>query len=229
MRPSGDLAFVARLEQISAKFPSRAALAKAANIPPSSLQAYFEGAEPTRPVLVALAHAARVSIEWLAEGRGYREPHPPVPDDYVEVPFYDVLRSGGYIYPLTTGEIAEFIYLKLAWLSYNGMSASDLIVIQATQSLVPGIHEQDIVVVDTWWRTKFVAPTPQIPPGIYLISQQAKLSIREVLRVSGDEVELRSRGEKGKMRLHIGDNGFAIHGRVIWHARSLPTPEKPKT
>jgi hypothetical protein len=76
LRPSGDLAFVARLEQISAKFPSRAALAKAANIPPSSLQAYFEGAEPTRPVLVALAHAARVSIEWLAEGRGYREPHP---------------------------------------------------------------------------------------------------------------------------------------------------------
>jgi hypothetical protein len=152
-----------------------------------------------------------------------------VPDDYVEVPFYDVLRSGGYIYPLTTGEIAEFIYLKLAGLSYNGMSASDLIVIQATQSLVPGIHEQDIVVVDTWWRTKFVAPTPQIPPGIYLISQQAKLSIREVLRVSGDEVELRSRGEKGKMRLHIGDNGFAIHGSVIWHARSLPTPEKPKT
>jgi hypothetical protein len=64
--------FVERLEEASAKFPSRVALAKAANMPPSSLQAYFEGAEPTRPALVALAQAADVSLDWLARAAGTR-------------------------------------------------------------------------------------------------------------------------------------------------------------
>src|SRR5271170_1576672 len=102
--------FVERLEEASAKFASRAALAKAANIPPSSLQAYFEGAEPTRPALVALAQAADVSLDWLAMGRGYKEPHPPVPDGYGTIPYYDLLKSGGYVYPLVMEDIADLCY-----------------------------------------------------------------------------------------------------------------------
>jgi len=226
LRPSADHAFIARLEEAGAKFPSRAALAKAANLPPSSLQAYFEGTEPTRPALVALAQAAGVSIEWLAEGRGYKEPHPPVPDGYAALPFYDLRKSNGYIYPLISQEIAEFVYLKLEWFGYPGMKPSDLIVVPAPQSLVAEIREQDKVVVDTSWRTRFVGPHPKIPGGIYLISQQAKLSIGQVLSVSGDVVELAPpHPQKGKTRLLVGDRGFAIHGRIIWHARSLPTAD----
>lgn len=225
--PAADAAFIARLEETSTAFPSRAALAKAASTPPSSLQAYFEGVEPTRPALVALARAANVSLDWLADGRGYKEPHPPVPDGYAAIPFYDVRKSGGYVYPLVSAEVAEFVYLKLDWFSYPGMKASHLIALEATASLVPEINQQDLLVVDTWWRTKFVDPSPIIPPGIYLISQQAKLFIRQVLSVSGDAVELVSPpGVKRKTLLQVGDKGFTIHGRVIWHARSLPTPTK---
>jgi helix-turn-helix protein len=50
--------FASRLVEIVAAFPSRAALAKKAGLTPSALQSYVEGAEPTRPALVALARAA---------------------------------------------------------------------------------------------------------------------------------------------------------------------------
>ena len=92
---TGDLensAFILRLEEIASRFRSRAAFAQAANIPASSLQSYFEGAEPSRLTLTALADAGRVSLEWLMRGRGYRELHPQVPDGYAGIPFYDVGR-----------------------------------------------------------------------------------------------------------------------------------------
>jgi phage repressor protein C with HTH and peptisase S24 domain len=215
--------FVERLEEASAKFPSRVALAKAANMPPSSLQAYFEGAEPTRPALVALAQAADVSLDWLAAGRGHKEPHPSVPDGYGAIPYYDLLKSGGYVYPLVTQEIADLCYLKLAWLDHQSIDPGKLLMVLAMESLVPGIQLGDLLVVDSSWRTRFNDPTPVIPPGIYLVSLQARLSVREVLGVSGNFVELVQPGSrKKKTRLRVGDEGFTIHGRVIWYGRSLP-------
>lgn len=219
-------AFAERLEEASAKFPSRAALAKAAAIPPSSLQAYFEGAEPTRPVLVALARAADVSLDWLAEGRGDKEPRPPVPKGYGEIPFYDVLKSGGYVYPLIGEEIAEHCYLKLAWLDHHHVVAQNLLMVLATESQVPEVHLGDLLVVDKSWHTKFNDPAPKIPAGIYLVSRRAVLSVREVLGVSGAQIEMARTGSgKKKDRLRVGDDGFTIHGRVIWYARSLPPPK----
>jgi hypothetical protein len=69
-----------------------------------------------------------------------------------------------------------------------------------------------------------------IPAGIYLISQQARLSLRQVLSGSGDHVDLVRPGVKnGKERLRVGDDGFTVHGRVIWHGRSLPLPASVQT
>jgi lambda repressor-like predicted transcriptional regulator len=74
-RSAGDehRGLVARLEAISTDLGSRAALAKRAGIAPSSLQNYFHHSEPTRPVLIALARAAHVSITWLATGSRSQE------------------------------------------------------------------------------------------------------------------------------------------------------------
>src|SRR5262252_1716011 len=104
-----DQDFIKRLQQIISDFPSRAALAKAASLSPSSLQSYVEGAEPSRPALIALARAANVSLEWLADNRGYKEPHPQVPDGYAAIPAYDIGKAHGYVYPLVTAEAAYWI------------------------------------------------------------------------------------------------------------------------
>ena len=209
--------FQQRLQQIISGFSSRAALAKAAEIPPSSLQSYLEGTEPTRPVLVALAGAARVSLEWLAAGRGYKEPHPPVPDGYAELPFYDVRKSDGYVYPLFTSEGLDSAFLKLDWFGYPGMNPGQLITLEATESFVSEIADGDFLVVDRTWLTTFA--NKPIPAGVYLTSRQAKLCVRRVAGVVGDRVKLVQPGNKDRNELvRLGDHGFTIHGRIIWYA-----------
>jgi transcriptional regulator with XRE-family HTH domain len=178
--------FAARLHDIVNDFPTKAALARAAGVPPSSLESYLEGVEPTRPVLVNLATAADVSLEWLACGRGEKNPRPLVPDGYAQIPFYDVRSAGGYVYPLINEEVADFFLLKLRWFSYPGMRPSNLFVLEATETLTLEIKERDLIVVDSSWRTKFAQRYAKVPKGIYLVSSQAKLSVRQILGTSRD-------------------------------------------
>jgi len=229
-RADSDRGFIKRLEEIISEFPSRAALAKAADLPPSSLQSYIGGAEPTRPALVALARAAEVSLEWLADNRGYKKPHPVVPDGYAEIPVYDVRKSGGYVYPLVTAEIASWIYLKLDLFSYPGMRPAKLFVVEAIESQAPEIADGYLLVVDSSWHTKFIDPSPTIPPGNYLVSRQAKLSIREAIGVSDDAVEFILPDAPGRKKVfRVGEEGFTVHGRIIWYGRSLPIAATVKT
>jgi len=215
-------AFRRRLRETISGFPSRAALAKAAEIPPSSLQSYLERTEPTRPALIALARAAGVSLEWLAEGRGYKEPHPLVPDGYAEIPFFDVKKSGGYVYPLIMSEDMSSVFLKLDWFRYPDMNPAQLITLEATESLVSGIEAGDLLVVDQCWQTASARNPLSLPAGIYLTSWQAKLSVRQVVRIVGDCVELIRPGNKRRKELvRVGEQGFMIHGRIIWFARKM--------
>ena len=46
------------------------ALSRAARIPVQTLQRYQRGSEPSLTILVAIADAASVYVEWLATGRG---------------------------------------------------------------------------------------------------------------------------------------------------------------
>lgn len=228
-RTDSDRGFIQRLEEIIGEFPSRAALAKKAKLPPSSLQSYIEGAEPTRPALVALARAADVCLEWLADDRGYKKPHPPVPDGYIQIPVFDIRKSGGYVYPLITAEIASWIYLKLDLFSFPQMQTAKLFVVEGVASLAPEIKNGDFLVIDSSWRSSFTEPTPTIPPGNYLISREAKLSVREAIGVYKGAVcfaLLDAPGRKEAFR--VGEDGFAVHGRVIWFGRSLPIVETVK-
>jgi hypothetical protein len=169
------------LQQIAAPFRSKATFAQAAKIPPSSLQTYFEGAEPNRLTLAALADAGNVSLEWLVRGRGYKEPHPQVPEGYADISFYDVRKAGGYVYPLVAEDVAEFLYLKLDWFGYPDLDSGKLFVVEVTESRVSEIQERDVVVADQSQRTRWSDPTAEIPQSIYLVSEQAKLSIRRIL------------------------------------------------
>src|SRR5713101_2465175 len=142
----GNSAFILRLEEAASRFRSRAAFAQAADIPASSLQSYFEGAEPSRLTLMALADAGKVSLEWLIRGRGYKEPRPQVPEGYAGIPFYDVRKAGGYVYPLVAEEVTGFLYLKLDWFSYPDLNPGKLFVVEVTESMVPEIQQRDLVV-----------------------------------------------------------------------------------
>jgi hypothetical protein len=227
--PDSDHGFVKRLAEIVGEFPSRAALGKAAGLSPSSLQSYLKGAEPTRPALVALARAAEVSLEWLADNRGDKKPHPAVPDGYAEIRTYDIRKAGGYVYPLVM-EVASVIYLPLDLFSYPGMESAKLFVVEAMESQAREIEVGDRLVVDSSWRTRFIGPSPTLPTGNYLISRLAKLSVREITGVRDDVVELTAPNAPGRQEAcRIGDEGFTVHGRIIWYGRALPLAATAQT
>jgi len=218
-----NAAFIRRLEQLASPFRSKAALAQAAKIPASSLQTYFEGAEPNRLTLTALADAAKVSLEWLVRGRGYKEPHPQVPEGYAAISFYDVRKARGYVYPLVAGELGDLLYLKLDWFGDPDLEPGKLFVVEVTESRVPEIQERDLVVVDQSRGTRWSNPTAEIPPGIYLVSEQAKLSIRRILSSSKGVLKIfRPDAPAKSERIEVGQNGFTVHGRIIWYGRALP-------
>jgi hypothetical protein len=76
-------------------------------------------------------------LEWLADGRGYKQPHPYVPDGYAEIRFFNVRKADGYVYPLFSGENGEFCYLKLDWLNCPNLKAAKLFMVEATTSWCP--------------------------------------------------------------------------------------------
>jgi transcriptional regulator with XRE-family HTH domain len=62
-------AFRDRLEALAGRVGSYYRLAKAAGVSEGTLQTYRNrGSEPSRPILVALAKASGVSVDWLASG-----------------------------------------------------------------------------------------------------------------------------------------------------------------
>jgi hypothetical protein len=87
---------------------------------------------------------------------------------------------------------------------------------------VPEIQERDRVVVDRSWHTIWSDPTAGIPKGIYLVSQQAKLSIRRVMSASEGVIEISQPHSAKPERIKVGENGFTVHGLVIWYGRAVP-------
>lgn len=80
------MAFGERLKQCVRIIGSENALARKASISTAGLRKYLSGGEPTRPVLIAIATAAGVNVEWLATGKGPMRPSdlpkPPTASEY---------------------------------------------------------------------------------------------------------------------------------------------------
>jgi hypothetical protein len=69
--PNDAGAFAARLSQLVALEKSREAFARKVGVSSPALRRWLDGSsQPSRHNLIAAAHAAGVSVEWLATGRG---------------------------------------------------------------------------------------------------------------------------------------------------------------
>jgi len=65
-----DIEFVSRMEFCAGIVGNATAFARKAGISQSGARKYYHGAEPTRPVLLALSEASGVNLLWLGSGRG---------------------------------------------------------------------------------------------------------------------------------------------------------------
>lgn len=63
-----DPGFIARMQKCAERTGSVNALARKAGLSQSGIRRYFNGGDPTRKVLIAIANAAGVRFLWLATG-----------------------------------------------------------------------------------------------------------------------------------------------------------------
>src|SRR5579883_1039430 len=74
MKKDSQENFAARLKELVREFGTRRRLATAAGVPEGTLQQYARGSKPGMDVLVKLARAGNVSLEWLVAGIGEMRP-----------------------------------------------------------------------------------------------------------------------------------------------------------
>jgi hypothetical protein len=214
--------FVSRLEEISSALGSRAALAKAAGLAPTSLQAYFQNSEPTRPVLIGLARAGNVSVGWLASGQGPRNVDC-IPEGYGLLPFVDLRASGGHIYPLL-GQPTEFRMFKMSDLE-NIPLPGNLIAVQLPEGFPPYLADSDTLVINQSDKPSVGRAMPLTrtvglrEDGIYAVAKQARLRLRQLRWDKvGQSLLVLLPGSKSKREMIVTEKtlDFQVIGRVVW-------------
>jgi hypothetical protein len=221
---------VARLEAITTDLGGRAALAKRAGIAPSSLQNYFDHSEPTRPVLIALARAAHVSITWLVTGRGPKNADN-LPEGYFGIAYYDLRPYGDRIHPLL-GQPLEFRILSKSDFDERLITSGTLQAIQTSDGLPPHIANGDLFVVDTAVHVGPVVAGGRFPnthydleeAAIYATAYQARLRLRQLRwkELGTIMTVLAPRSKKAELTVTDKTLDFQVIGRVVWRGGPQP-------
>lgn len=189
-----------------------------AGVKPSTLQGVVHGGNPTADTLVAIANAARVSIDWLLLGRGPRDPSAKAPSntDYVGIPRYDVQLSAGGGAFTERAELLDYIPFTARFLRRKlGRSRVDgLVMVEAAgDSMEPTISDGDLVMVDTSIRS--------VGDGLYALVYDDALLVKrlqmhfDALEIVSDNSEVYRTVTLPKVRLPE----IQIVGRVRWIAR----------
>ncbi|MGO9450851.1 MAG: helix-turn-helix domain-containing protein [Candidatus Binataceae bacterium] len=170
--------FAVRFARLVKEFGSRYRLAKVSGVSESTLQQYAQKSAdlpPRADILIALAHAANVSIEWLATGKGEMRPAGILPG----AAFADVVmvELRGIHASLHMQQIRAFLPFSRWWLEHRlGISEpKDLILIEADQDLPPEIRERDLLLVDRSAGNKL--PRGE---GLYVFSVPTGLAVKRV-------------------------------------------------
>src|SRR5271167_1295936 len=168
--------FAGRFALLVKEFGSRYRLAKASGVPESTLQQYAEQELPPRSdILIKLARAANVSIEWLANGQGKIRAAGQLPGatfaDVAMVELRDIHAA------LHMEQIRAFLPLSRWWLELRfGISEpKELMLLEADQDLPPEIRKLDLLLVDRSAGNKL--PRGE---GLYVFSVPTGLAVRRV-------------------------------------------------
>jgi transcriptional regulator with XRE-family HTH domain len=168
--------FAVRFTLLVKEFGSRYGLAKASGVPESTLQQYANQELPPRSdILIKLAHAANVSIEWLATGQGEMRAAGQLPGatfaDVAMVELRDIHAA------LQMEQIRAFLPFSRSWLLQRfGISEpKELMLIEADQDLPPEIRTMDLLLVDRSTGNK--SPRGE---GLYVFSVRTGLAVKRV-------------------------------------------------
>jgi phage repressor protein C with HTH and peptisase S24 domain len=133
------------------QFGSVADLARAVGVSDNAIYKWVSGrGQPSMISLVNLAHAARVSIEWLATGQeASKSEEPPAEAGEYVLPRNSLRTSSGRA-AAQNRQVVDYLAFKSEWLHRRvGIDPKGLMLIEAvSDSMAPTIDEGDLVLVD---------------------------------------------------------------------------------
>ena len=201
-------------------------LADAAGVGASTLHQYLKGqSEPTRKVLIAIANATDVRLEWLAEGVGAKERHLAEEevtaydvglnaDEYSLVPRYDVEVSAGHGCWPDREDVVEKMAFRRSWLQRLNLQVKNLVLVTARgDSMEPTFHDGDLLLVD-------LDQTKVIDGGISIVRSDELLLAKRLQAGLGDQVFVCSDNSRYQ-RLETIKEDLNIVGRVVWRGGKM--------
>ncbi len=217
----GDREFHARLGQVVKQFGSVAELARAVSVSDNAIYKWRAGrGEPTIGNLVAIAHACRVSLEWLATGRETRDARrggagAAERGEYVFVPRYDVRVSAGRAATFRSDQVVDYLAFKAEWVHRQlGADPRNLLLVEAVgDSMAPTFEDSDLLLVDLG-EPRFRQD------GIYVIRREADLAVKRLQRRADGRIVIRSDNPAYEPQV-VSSRTVGIIGRVIWAAGRL--------
>jgi phage repressor protein C with HTH and peptisase S24 domain len=213
---SADEEFRRRLRLIMQQFGSVADLARAVGVSDNAIYKWVSGrGQPSMISLVNLAHAARVSIEWLATGEEASKSEEPAAEsgEYVYLPRSSVRTSGGRT--AQSRQVVDYLAFKNEWLHRRvGIDPKSLLLIEAvSDSMAPTIDDGDLVLVDV--------RDPRLRhDGVYVLRASGDLPIKRIQRRPDGKLIIRNDNPAYEPTVVAADS-VNIVGHVIWAGGKL--------
>lgn len=218
-----DGGFIGRLRALVGLLGSASALARKAGISQSGLHRYLSGGEPTRKVLVALARAADVNLQWLMTGQGPMESSAGAPqrepiigaETLTRVALYapNGAGSGSATAQASPGILTGVAFCK-SWLGRQGLDAQHLVAaVIRGNSMEPTIRNGDNVLIDLGMR--------EVQDGdIYAFRDGDALMIKRLQRQLGGKLRMISDNAQYPV-IELPVNAVDVIGRVVWRGSVL--------
>jgi phage repressor protein C with HTH and peptisase S24 domain len=209
-----DAPFRSRLTQVIQSFGSVVALATAVGVSDNAIYKWLSGrGQPSVANLVALARAARVSVEWLATGSEAAQGAQAMSragehGDFIFMPRNRIRFSGGRNGILRSEQVVDSIAFRAAWIKRRlHEEPRDLILIEVVgDSMAPTVEDSDLILAN-------LAEPRFRQDGIYLMRHNDGLAVKRIQRRPDGKLLVRS--DNPKYEAMVVSN-VKIIGRVIW-------------
>jgi len=163
--------------------------------------------------LVALARAARVSIEWLATGEESKQSAQAITravehGDFIFMPRNRIRFSSGREGILRSDQVVDSIAFRAEWVKRRLSTESrDLLLIEVVgDSMAPTVEDADLILAD-------LAEPRFRQDGIYLLRHDSGLAVKRIQRRPDGKLLIRSDNPKYEAMVVSTVN---VIGRVIW-------------
>jgi phage repressor protein C with HTH and peptisase S24 domain len=214
--------FAARLKSVIADESVRS-FARRCDLSETSVRKYLGAiADPARSILVNMAKAGGVSVEWLATGQGPREPDgeaqtaapPSLPEEFEYLEFFDVVASAGAGTLVENEQVLSHLAFRRDWLRRHGLLGKRLALLTARgDSMGATVPDGSICLVE---RYEPLADAPR--DGIYVLRWDEHLVVKRLQRNFDGSYDIISDNPAYKPQ-HVPPKRFEelrIAGRVAW-------------